>query len=328
MAAILITSCEKEENMAINTENGQNSKSGLANSNKSEEVNVEDIFTFIDAVSDDGITVAATVAEDAMLYTEAALNWRLTNTDKIPSSSYVGNTEINVTVSEYGGALQINSSDIENMNSDLYNHIYNVADTLTLPDLGDGKYISVIDLNWEELIEGSNTITVQFVINNSVSSAPSCNVTDYWKPIFNMGGCNNNTATTSDAGKEINTRVNMEICNSYINNCTSPIWFNMQTTAAINPFVNPQYSNNIWNDNKYIFVCLSDTYINALKTSCINIGNQVVNTSIYNKIKTIVVGETIIPSVSTPAYSHNYTYFSGRCIDYPAISKPQPCFGC
>ncbi len=327
MTAIMITSCEKEEGMTLDAESGQNSKSGMTNSNKSEDVNVEEVFTFIDAVSDDGISVASTSAEDAILYTEAALNWRLTNTDKIPSSSYIGNTEINVTVSEYGGELQINSSDIENMNTDLYNHIYNVADSLTLPDLGDGKYISVIDLSWEELTEGSNTINVQFVVNNSVSSAPSCNVTDYWKPIFNMGGCNNNTATTSDAGKEINMRVNLASCNSDIGNCTNPMWFNMTKTGAIDPYFYPQFFNDIWSDISYTLICLSPTTINNYIAGCENIGALLMPSGLQKKIRSIAVKEEVGSSSQGPFYSHTYTYYYGTCFQ-SVDSKPQPCFGC
>lgn len=179
--AIGFSACEKNEDSFAPV--ASKNKTTTANQNKRGSY-ADVLMDFIESVSEDGKTIDEQIADTALAYTETALNWRLTNTEKTTAGSRVLEYEYEINTEIDGANLKLNPTEIEELNTDLYNYIYNYADTIGLTDYGEGIFISTIDLEWNELSEGSNTIYVTFVINSAAAlPPPNCNSAYDWKPI-------------------------------------------------------------------------------------------------------------------------------------------------
>lgn len=323
--------CEKDQNEPANRMNaGEAVKSkNYEITNKSSEELLEDILSFIDHVTESSLD-SSFEAEDALLYTEAALNYRLTNDNHLPSSTHIDTTEYYVEIDDEDGLI-ISTEKIQSMNDDLYDVIYSEASDYNFEDNMDGKFISFVDMDWSNLGVGSNLITVAYSINNFNSVMPTCNFTNSFRPIFDMGGCNGNPATSSDAGKELNKVVNYPSCNTELNSCQNGVWAFLNSTDEIIPWHNfgwsQTYTNtSIWDDTQYLNVCLNASRMNELRDSCIWISTQEKPSNPDITLKNISVGSDIL--MSSPAvYLHTYKYTYGQCLG-SVPDKPKPCFNC
>lgn len=305
-------------------------KSKSENINKSSDELLDDVLTFIEGVTESSLNNTYS-AEEALLFTEATLNYRLTNDNHLPSSTFIDTIEYVVEVNEEDGLI-ISEENIQTMNDDLYDEIYSNAENYNFEDNLDGKYISFVDIDGSSLGVGYNIITVAYGINNFNSVVPNCNFTDSWRPIYDMGGCNGNPATSSDAGKELSRVVNYPSCNTELNNCQNGIWFGISSTKEIVSLNNfgwsrTYYPSSIWNESSYLNVCLNASRMNELRDSCIWISTNEKPSNPDITLKSISIGTNSIPSTQYPAYMHTYKYTYGQCLG-TVPTKPEPCFNC
>ncbi|KAA3651888.1 MAG: hypothetical protein DWP98_02125 [Bacteroidetes bacterium] len=328
-----MVSCEKEEiNNPSNINNQKDvtskKKTVIQKSGDDDEI-YNDILDFADAIGSENVSEQE--AEYGLELLEATLNLNLTNDDYLPQEVHFVETEYQVEVSTNGG-LVITGEEVESIYSELYDDIYDEASNFTFDTENDGKFISVIDLDWSTLEEGTNTIFVSYAIHSFYNIHPSCAFTESWKPMFNLGGCNSNLATSSDAAQEIQRRANKLTCNSNLTNCGNSVWFSMSKTPFIYPWSNQgwsqKYTNtSIWDDVTYASVCLGPTRLDELVDSCIWIGNNEKPSNSAISLKNIIVSTDILTSTQNTVYTHRYRYFYGKCVG-SAISKPKPCFSC
>lgn len=331
-ASLALIACEKDQEEPTNRMNGGDAVKSKENKtlNKSSEAMFDDIMTFINNVNESSLENPYE-AEEALVYTEASLNYNLTNDNHLPSSSHIDTTEYYVEIGESGGDLIISAEDIQSMNDDLYDVIYAEAESFNFDDNMDGKYISFIDMDWSSLGIGSNKITVAFAINNFNSIIPSCDFLDDWKPMFDLGGCNGNPAISSDAAQELNKIVNYPACNTELTNYDDALFARITSTKEIIPFQNfgwsQTYSNtSIWDDTQYLNVCLLTNRLDELRDSCIWISTEEAPTDPLLILKNITVGTNVLLA-STTVYMHTYKYTYGEYVgDVP--NKPEPCFSC
>lgn len=330
-ASLVLVACEKEQaepTYRMNNESVVKSKS--ENINKSSDELLDDVLTFIEGVTESSLNSSYN-AEEALLYTEAALNYRLTNDNHLPSATYIDTIEYVVEVDEEDDLI-ISEENIQTMNDDLYDEIYSNAENYNFEDNMDGKFISFVDIKWSMIGVGGNAVTVAYGINNFNSVVPNCNFMGSWRPIFDMGGCNGNPATSSDAGKELNRIVNYPSCNTELNSCQNGIWFGLHSTDEIRPLVTGNWSrmyttNSIWNDISYQNVCLNSSRINQLRDSCIAIAAYEKPVNSLITLKTVSIGVDFTTSLPQSWYMHTYKYTYGQCLG-TVPTKPEPCFNC
>src|SRR5690554_6942128 len=214
LAALMFTSCEKDDvNQPNNRTMESNSKKKAGAINKSSEL-FDAVVDFIDGIEGDTLSVNH-LAEDALMYTEATLNYRLTSDEYLPSESEIFNTTYDVPIYSDGGQLYISAAEIQMMNDNLYNEIYTQADNFNFDNGNkDGKILTVIDIEWGTLSSGSQTIDIEYTLSN-FKDVPilvgECDAELSWYPIFDMGGCNGNPATSGDAAQVISRIVNTSI---------------------------------------------------------------------------------------------------------------------
>jgi len=187
--------CEKEQ-----TTNPNSTALNKTKSNYSIEKSEEDLFTevmgFIEATTNHTL-IENLNAQDALLFTEAAMNYRLTNDEHLPSESKSFSLNYEVEVLTDGVDLYIEANEIQAMNDYIYDFIYQEAEDYVFENGNkDGKIISIVDFKIENLNAGLYSIAVEYTFSN-FSSTPlpaSCDVNLSWYPVMNDGGCNGNPA--------------------------------------------------------------------------------------------------------------------------------------
>ena len=180
--------------------------------------------------------------ENAIWYLEALLNYNYSN----PDSSFV-----NLTVdTTFEFNMLVNNETVAEAAFDMEEHIVDFLNAM--PNSIKFMVASDVSIKSNEFKDGTKTITITSGYGSEYIHNPSCYTpfgeNDYWQHGFDWGGCETNTATSSDAAKEIQYKINNPNCqlidptnNTYVINL-NPISISADWYPAQN------YDNDNWLD--------------------------------------------------------------------------------
>lgn len=158
------TACEKENTSPISTNKNINVKSDNKHLKSEEEFDenfLDDIEEFILTIVDEEEFDSNMELKKALYYTETTLDWRLTGRldDKVERRESGTQFEYNITASKNNeDVLELTSTQIINLNSDIYDDIANEAGDLSDSTSMDIS-VDIIDLEWE-INEGTGGVIV------------------------------------------------------------------------------------------------------------------------------------------------------------------------
>lgn len=219
------SSCEKDGT----TPNGisSNTKNQTSNTNKSgDEVDVE-LSNFIDVMVQETDLPYDMEASKALIYTEAALEWRIANPDAEAGVTKVFNFQYPIQLNSNNGEWEFDGAGISTLNQQIYDELEQAATNYNAAGFQSGsKFWTVIDVVVPENSNYSNNYTVEVVAvlaGVSSASAPvfNCLVNGSY-PIAGYGSCNNSTPTSPNlaaaynvVGKNCSALKNVP-CNSFL----------------------------------------------------------------------------------------------------------------
>ena len=270
LLAMVLSSCNKEKQIVQDSENEVYWTQ--------EDIRIQNnILNFQDKIKNNRFKSGETIELDsAVWYMEALLNYNYST----PDSSFV-----NLTVdTTFEFELPVNNDlvDYSNVAAAAFAmeaHMINFLNSMP----NSVKFVIAADVNIKpnELKDGTKTLTITTGYGSEYINNPGCytpfDENDYWAHGFNWGGCQTNSATFSDAAKQIQYKINNPNCqqidptnNTYVINL-NPVFISADMYPAQN------YDNDNWLDylmyyeddglgydgfNKEIDGCLEPTEMN------------------------------------------------------------------
>lgn len=240
--AFLLISCEKEN---LNTGDNSLSKNKIQNSDKSG--TIPGLQDFIDDVIEDEVSPGNLSLIDAILFTEAGLNFEFANTtdELIEYDSYMIETDLTTTATISSGT--VDGTTLLNFYKDLKDEINTLGTTNY--NAGD-RYVAGIDIEFYEDFDPKN-ISVQVVFARNFPPPPinSCAYYGDYYIIDNDGPCGNGWGLNqnSDAQNEISKRVSSTVCNSCFDLCDPGMfYFDLEIWPNLSQYSQRTYDE-IWN---------------------------------------------------------------------------------
>jgi len=186
--------------------------------------------------------------DDAIWNIEALLNFNYSNPDSSFANLTVDNTfEFNIPVNND----MVNYKNVVQAAFEIEEHVVNYLNNMP----NSIKFIIAIDVSVKEndFKNGEKTIIITTGYGSEYIDNPSCYTpfgeNDYWQHGFDWGGCGTNTATSSDAAKKIEYKINNPNCqntdpthNTYVINL-NPTFVAPGFNFYLNPNDNIQYDN-------------------------------------------------------------------------------------
>lgn len=203
ITALIFSACNKEKESQL----VQNSNNETSWTQKDLEIQNK-ILAFQDKVKNNNFKSGEQLTIDEAIWNlEALMNFNYSN----PDSSFVNLTidstfEFNLPIN----GEMVNFEDITNAAHAIEEHVINFLNNMP----NSIKFIIAVDISLkdDEFKSGSKTLSISTgygseYIDNPAAYTPF-GANDYWTYGFDLGGCQNNSATTSDAAEKIEFKIN------------------------------------------------------------------------------------------------------------------------
>ncbi len=216
VCAMLFTACEKDQVITPDNSITTSTKSAIGNGDKSTNI-IPGLQEFVDDLVKNNDTPDDLSLEDAVLFTEAALNVQLANTagDLVTTDSlYIVSSTLN-TNAIYESGL-VSGTEIY----DFYNDIKSQIMTIGNNNFSSGDVeVASVDISYGEHFDKS---AVKVLIKFGRGGVPAiCDWDGDYKAALRQGGCGTNPGQkqNTDAAKEVSMRIQNGNCNSPLVRC-------------------------------------------------------------------------------------------------------------
>ncbi len=240
-ALIAFTACEQNELIEPNSSGVK--KSNTTNFDKSSD-GIPGLQDFLDALLVDDDYPNNLLMEDAILNTEAALNYSLRNKDDdmiLTDSMFVITTSLITDATNSSG--QVTGEESYDFYHSVYDDIVNLGNSNYT---GGHTYVYSIDISYHEDFDKSE---ITIYVNFGTTIYPSvCTLYGDYFAALKLGPCGSKPGThqNNDAVREVNRVIQNRNCNTPMVRCGTTGWYDIITYP--DPVHNP---NTYWNTAKY-----------------------------------------------------------------------------
>jgi len=262
LSVIFFTACEKE---GIEQQSGKSLKSPTKSKTNQTKSSGDDLPILLGDFFDDVIndsTPEPLQVLDGLAFTESALNFTMNHLIGKDDSEFPLHQDVffvdNIDISSFQSVDTIGGSDLLSFYNGVYNIVDNLADTAVMEDGSGDKFITGVDIVYDEadLSQGAG-LMVTLGRNWTPSNTISCSfVGDYFIK-DNMGGCNDHgnagTLTNLDANDMVSRHVSNPFCNPHIDRCTTyehypfTSWIYVKTSPSGPPNYSFSKMATLWN---------------------------------------------------------------------------------
>ena len=213
-ASLLLVGCEKDDAFEPSQSNSQTNSKNKSVNNKVDITDVDTVLSqFLEDMYYENTPAVAIEAENALLYSEAFLNWKYSHNDKVSAVSKRFELTYDLSLTNSGGSWEASGNDLLTMNQAIENSLVDLATDSSLDGISSGsKYWSNIHVVLPTAGSYSSNTTVIVVATLSGARARACSFIWDWKG-YVRGHCAQNSTNTYLLVDEIEDLVN--------NNCSA-----------------------------------------------------------------------------------------------------------
>ncbi len=215
-AGMLFTACEQDQGITPDNLMTTSGKTSNGNGDKSSNI-IPGLQEFVDDLVKNNDTPDDMPLEDAVLFTESALNVQLANTagDLVTTDSlYIVSSTLNTNATAESGLVL--GTEIY----DFYNNIKTQIMTIGNNNFSSGDVqVASVDISYGEHFDKS---AVKVLIKFGRGGVPAiCDWNGDYKAALRQGGCGTNPGQkqNTDAAKEVSMRIQNGNCNSPLERC-------------------------------------------------------------------------------------------------------------